>query len=152
LDRFIIDPKAGKVINQRSLGVKKSEFPVVADPKVGENWRYSFLALVDPNVDKNQETVGQIGKYDHKTDSFVVSKLGNNLFPSEPILANGNEDPESGHILSVVFNAEENRSEVWVFDSEHIDQEPICVIPLPEIIPPGFHGRWTPKAFNLPLK
>lgn len=49
---------------------------------------------------------------------------------------------EQGWILTVVYDGEQDRSEVWIFDSEHLDEEPVCRLGLPEVIPIGFHGTW----------
>jgi hypothetical protein len=42
----------------------------------------------------------------------------------------------------VVYDCDRNCSEVWIFNSEHLDQEPIARLELPDVIPMGFHGTW----------
>lgn len=42
----------------------------------------------------------------------------------------------------VVYDGKTNRSEAWIFDSERLDDEPVCKLSLPAVVPLGFHGTW----------
>lgn len=53
-------------------------------------------------------------------------------------------NPDQGWVLTVVYDGDADTSEVWVFDSERLDQEPVCRLSLPQVIPIGFHGTWRP--------
>ncbi len=45
-------------------------------------------------------------------------------------------------MITVVFDGDRECSEVWVFDSDRLEQEPVCRLALPSIVPMGFHGTW----------
>ncbi|MBS9770249.1 carotenoid oxygenase family protein [Trichodesmium erythraeum] len=46
-------------------------------------------------------------------------------------------------MLTVVFDSQYNRSEVWIFDASHLDDEPVCHLVLLGIIPISFHSIWN---------
>jgi len=52
------------------------------------------------------------------------------------------ENHSQGWILTEVFDGDSCSSEVWIFDADHLDAEPICRLALPSVIPFGFHGTW----------
>jgi len=141
-----IDPKKGKLLDAEDLMDIDAEFPSVAEAKIGKKWRYSMFATGssqnDHAVDKQ---IGAIGRYDYKTQNVQTIEFGKDKYISEPSLASSEEDPENGHILSLVYDAASHKSEIWVHDSKTFDEEPICKLALPEVIPLGFHGKWLPK-------
>lgn len=49
-------------------------------------------------------------------------------------------------MLTVVWDGNSEVSEVWVFDSDALDREPICRLGLPGIVPFGFHRTWNPDG------
>jgi all-trans-8'-apo-beta-carotenal 15,15'-oxygenase len=73
---------------------------------------------------------------------MAIADLGANCYPSEPILVPSKDHPEEGWILTVVFDGDTNSSEVRIYQSDRLADEPICRLALPSVIPPGFHGTW----------
>ena len=78
---------------------------------------------------------------------MTISDCGAHHYISETVYAPGEADRGSspndrGWLLSVVFDAEADRSEVWIHDADSDLSEPVCRIALPEVIPLGFHGTW----------
>lgn len=51
-----------------------------------------------------------------------------------------------GWILTVVFDGNTDSSEVWIFDRDKLDGEPVCKLGLPTVVPIGFHGTWKLEA------
>ncbi|MEM9245746.1 MAG: carotenoid oxygenase family protein, partial [Cyanobacteria bacterium P01_F01_bin.153] len=50
-------------------------------------------------------------------------------------------------LLVVVYDGVNHRSQVWVYDgrsSEHLQEGAIAKLQLPSVIPPSFHGTWSP--------
>ncbi len=45
-------------------------------------------------------------------------------------------------LLALWEGGDRECSEVWVFDSDRLDSEPVCRLALPSIVPMGFHGTW----------
>ena len=73
---------------------------------------------------------------------MAIADLGQNCYPSEPILVPYQDDSEQGWLITVVFDGNTEQSEVIIYESEQLDAAPVCRLALPSVIPPGFHGTW----------
>ena len=51
-----------------------------------------------------------------------------------------------GYLLSVVYRADQNRSDLVILDAEQVEREPLATVQLPHRVPGGFHGNWRPAA------
>ena len=49
-------------------------------------------------------------------------------------------------MLTMVYDAAENRSEVQVFDATEITSGPVARVIMPRRVPFGFHGDWVPST------
>lgn len=85
---------------------------------------------------------GAIARFEHQTDTLTIADLGENRYPSEPIHAPDAINPEQGWVLTIVDDGNWETSEVWVFDSNILEGEPVCRFGLPGVIPRSFHGKW----------
>lgn len=135
LARVSLNPQTGKVSNIETLFDRHCEFPIVPQQNVGKSSRYTYLSTVKEGTDISKEILNSIARYDHHTDSITEANFGDNLYPSEPIYANG-------FILTVVYDGNCDSSELWIFDADKLNEEPVCKLSLPSVIPPGFHGTW----------
>ena len=139
-----LNPVAGNVIETHQLLDRFCEFPVVKPHDVGQPAPHTYLSLRRQGVDPAQDWFGAIARFDQTTGELMEADLGENLYPMEPIYAPDAENPNQGWIVTVVYDGTLDRSEVWVFDSDHLDDSPVCRLALPEVIPFGFHGTWKP--------
>ena len=135
LARVSLNPQTGKVSNIETLFDRHCEFPIVPQQNVGKSSRYTYLSTVKEGTDISKEILNSIARFDHQTDSITEANFGENLYPSEPIYANG-------FILTVVYDGDSDCSELWIFDADKLDEKPVCKLSLPSVIPPGFHGTW----------
>ena len=51
-----------------------------------------------------------------------------------------------GFLLSVVYRAEMDRSELLILDAENVSGAPLATVLLPHRVPGGFHGNWRPAS------
>jgi carotenoid cleavage dioxygenase-like enzyme len=93
-------------------------------------------------MDHRREIYSAIARFDCQTQTLIEADLGKNRYPSEPIHAPDALNPEQGWILTIVYDGNSDQSEVWIYDSYALDQEPVCRLQLPQVIPLSFHGRW----------
>ncbi len=139
--RVNLNPQTGKVTAIQQLSDQHCEFPSVPQPNFGQVSRYTYMSAFRPGTDVSQEILNAIARFDHQTDTLITADCGENCYPSEPI-------PVEDWVLTVVYDGNSHSSEVWVFDSDRLDQEPICKLQLPSVIPPSFHGTWKPTYTN----
>lgn len=144
LRQIRLEPRLGRVEEMFQVLSRGCEFPIVPAQQVGQPWRYTYLSVYQQGVDISQELWGTIARFDYQTGNLVEANLGENCYPVKPIYAPDRENPEQGWILTVVFNGNSESSEVWIFDPAHLDDEPICKLALPSVVPIGFHGAWKP--------
>ncbi|PZO37746.1 MAG: hypothetical protein DCF19_17925 [Pseudanabaena frigida] len=136
-----LNPKTGEFLEASQLIDRGSEFPSVAPSQVGQNSRYTYLSIRRLE-DRQTELFGAIARYDYQTNTLTEADLGEDRYPMEPIFAPDSDNPDRGWIVTVVFDGDRECSEVWIFDSDRLDAEPVCRLALPSIVPMGFHGTW----------
>jgi carotenoid cleavage dioxygenase-like enzyme len=137
LSRVTLNPQTGKVTAIEQLLDRHCEFPNVPKPNIGQMSRYTYMSGFRQGTDISQEILNAIARFDHKTQILTEANPGENRYPSEPI-------PVEDWVLTVVYDGNSHRSEVWVYDSDRLDQEPVCQLELPSVIPHSFHGTWKP--------
>lgn len=140
--QMCLNPQTGQFLEMSELCDRGSEFPSVAPAQVGQNSRYTYLSIHRPDAEINQELFGSIARYDNQTNSLTEANLGKNCYPMEPLFAADPTNPEKGYVITVVFDGDRECSEVWLFDSDRLDTEPVCRLALPSVVPMGFHGTW----------
>ncbi|MGA7935172.1 MAG: carotenoid oxygenase family protein [Kovacikia sp.] len=139
-----LDPRLGKVIDLQQVLDRSCEFPVVSLAEVGKPARYTYLNLHRKAADTRRDYFGAIARFDSKTGTLTEADLGENRYPTEPIYAADASDAAQGWILTVVYDGNTDRSEVWIYASDRLDHEPVCRLALPVVVPLGFHGTWKP--------
>ncbi|NEO97649.1 MAG: hypothetical protein F6K58_02860 [Symploca sp. SIO2E9] len=137
-----LNPQTGKVIEMQQVVNRYCEFPVVKPQQLGQPWRYTYLALLRPSAEIGRELPDTIAHFDYQTGTLTETDLGENRYVAEPIYAGDRLNPERGWVLTVVYDGNADKSEVWVFDSDRLQEEPVCRLSLPEVIPLSFHGTW----------
>jgi all-trans-8'-apo-beta-carotenal 15,15'-oxygenase len=137
-----LDPRLGRVIAMEKLCDRSCEFPINDPNEVGQPSRYTYLSVHQQDTDTCSQLFDGIARFDHHTQTLTETSLGNHRYPVEPMYAADALNPDQGWILTVVYDAEADRSEVWVFASDRLDDQPVCRLELPAIVPIGFHGTW----------
>lgn len=144
-----LQPKTGKVLSNVPLLERDCEFPVVSAQTVGQPHQETYLSLHREGADPHQELLfGAIGRYHHATDTLTIADAGENRYPSEPILAPDQDPVHPGWLLTVVYDANQHQSEVWVYQRDKLTENPICRLGLPHVIPHSFHGTWKSENHN----
>lgn len=136
-----LNPQTGEFLETSQVLDRASEFPIVASAQVGKNSRYTYLS-VRHSEDQQTELFDAIARYDYQTNTVTEADLGTNRYPMEPLFAPDPTNPDKGYIITVVFDGNRECSEVWIFDSDRLDAEPVCRLALPSVVPMGFHGTW----------
>lgn len=142
--RVQLNPQTAKVTGIETLLNRTCEFPNVPPQNVGKFSRYSYMSIFREGTDVEGEILNGIARFDHQTGTLSEADLGENRYPCEPLPAQDNQNPEQSWILTVVYDGNTNNSEVWIFESQHLNDEPVCKLGLPSVIPHSFHGTWKP--------
>lgn len=133
-----LKPQTATVTAADLLVDKVCEFPVLA----GEHTTY----LSCHSGEHQGELFDAIARFDAHTRQLTIAPAGPGCYPSEPIYAADAENPDQGWLITVVYSGPADRSEVWIYDCDRIDDGPVCRLVLPQIIPHSFHGTWAAAA------
>jgi len=146
-----LNPKTGKVTKTEQLLDRGCDFPVVSPREVGQANRYTYLSVHRKDVDIRKEVLSaiaqaltcQFARFDSQTNTLEEVQVGENCYASEPIYAIDAYNPDQGWIITVVYDGNIHTSEVWIMNSDRLNESPVCQLQLPSVIPLGFHGTWT---------
>ncbi|MDJ0735280.1 MAG: carotenoid oxygenase family protein [Nostocaceae cyanobacterium] len=142
LTRVQLNPQTAKVTNIETILDRNCEFPIVPPQNLGKVSPHTYLSISRQGTDISKEILNAIARFDHQTATLTEADLGENRYPSEAIYTPNPENPEQGWILTVIYDGNSHSSEVWVFDADRLDAEPICRLALPSVIPHSFHSTW----------
>lgn len=122
---------------------KPGEFPQWDPRRTGFPTRYIFEACMyrpdSPFFDAVQRIDGQTGE-------VIAHWLGDGRYTSETMfIPNSELGPEEGYLISMVFNAALQKSEVVIFDAQSLEE--VAVVPLRNHVPFGFHCGYSQELF-----
>jgi carotenoid cleavage dioxygenase len=141
LDRWVIDPIARRVTETR-IDDRPQEFPR-HDPRVGlHRHRYGYTSEVHyDGVNLHGATL----KVDVDTGTTQAHDYGRGRGGAEPVFVPKADSTaeDAGWILSVVYDATTDTSELCILDAEDIAGPEVARIHLPQRVPYGFHGNWV---------
>lgn len=136
--RWTIDLASG-VVREEQLDDRAAEFPRIDDRLAGLDSRYGHVTV-------SRET-GALVRYDLHTGASAVHEFGPGRTPSEASFAAADENPGGdGYLMTYVFDAAENRSDLVILDAGDLAGDPLATIQLPRRVPYGFHGNWLPDV------
>ena len=157
LDRWIIDPVAGKVTQQR-LDDRFQEFPRVDDRVISRQHRYGYStaiaallqAVVSPAGDRNGgshplEIGNLLLKHDLMSRTTETHDFGRSAAAGEPVFAPVSRDAgeDDGYVMTFVHDLDRDATDLVILASQDFTGEPVARVHLPVRVPLGFHGSWV---------
>jgi carotenoid cleavage dioxygenase len=141
LVRWTLDRARGRV-TERVLDDHGGEFPRLDDRRGGQNYRYAYTA----HWWGDGVSSGPAYKHDVRSERTEVHDFGPGQASLEPLFVprSGASDEDDGYIISYVFNAGRNASDVVLLSAQDFAGPPLAVVELPVRVPFGFHGNWVP--------
>ncbi|HEX6569902.1 MAG TPA: carotenoid oxygenase family protein [Acidimicrobiales bacterium] len=141
LERWTLDP-ASTTAKTETLDDHPQEFPRIDERLTGRPHRYGYAAGFGDGVEH-----GPAFKHDLGTGAVSVHEYGPGRVTLEPLFVPRSGDGEDdGWVMSYVYDATTDRSDVVVLDARDFTGDPVATIHLPVRVPFGFHGSWIPDA------
>lgn len=143
LQRWRVDPVAHKV-GVTDVDDRGVEFPRVDDVVAGRPYRYGYCVEVALDDGRGTTSFPGLIRYDLAKSEAVHRDFGPGRSPGEPIFVradDGHSDDE-GWVLTMVYDAERDTSDLVILDGTSLGSKPEAVIHLPARVPYGFHGSW----------
>jgi carotenoid cleavage dioxygenase len=148
LVRWTLDLTSG-TLKQEALDDRMIEFPRLDERRAGLSYRYGYAAGAG-EVDSGVPLLGTnaVLRYDVASFACESHELGANSATGEPVFVPRDESAAEGEgfLLSVVYRAETDRSELLILDAENVSAAPLATVALPHRVPVGFHGNWRPAS------
>lgn len=145
LERWRVDPLAQKVTTTVTDD-RYIEFPRIDETLAGRSYRYGYC--VEMARHSRADSFDALIRYDLARDLSARWDPGVGRSPGEPVFVrdlDGRADDE-GWVLSIVYDAGSDRSDLVILDGSSFGREPEAVVHLPARVPFGFHGSWIPLA------
>lgn len=141
LTRWAFDLQQKK-ISELQLDSQFAEFPRFDERYTGLRYQHGFVSANTHNL--ISEEFNAIIHYDLKYQTQKICDFGLNNIPSEPVFVprHKNSAEGDGFILTVVYQAAKNTSDLYILDAMNIDKKPLAIAHLPHRVPLGFHGNW----------
>ena len=141
LARWTLDRRRG-TLSERMLDARPGEFPRINDRRSGLPYRYAYTA----HWWGDRLSTAPAYKHDVIHGRTEVHNFGSGCATMEPMFVarDGATDEDDGYIMSVVYNAERDASELVILSAQDFTGSPLAVIELPVRVPFGFHGGWIP--------
>lgn len=132
VERQLVDPRC-------------CEFPTLHPHCVGRPYRYVYMGAA--HAPKGNAPLQAILKLDWETADRHLWSAAPRGFVSEPVFVPRSQSTaeDDGWLLTLVFNAERERSEVVILDAQTM--QPVARLGLKHHVPYGLHGSFTSHCF-----
>ncbi|QQS13524.1 MAG: carotenoid oxygenase family protein [Rhodospirillales bacterium] len=132
---------------EEALDDRPGEFPRLDERFAMNDYRHGYMALGRVTEAGRDRGAGEgLGHVDLRTGRTAqwLPALGDAA--GEPVFVPRSESAAEGDgwVLSVVYRAAENRSDLAVFDATDVGAGPVALAHLSHRVPAGFHGNWRP--------
>jgi carotenoid cleavage dioxygenase len=154
LDRWTIDPAAGKVIQDR-LDDRHQEFPRVDDRVISRPHRYGYSAVIG-QVDRATVSLsGDFGdaafanallKHDLAHGTTEAHEFGRDATAGEAVFvpASPGAAEDDGYVMAFIHDPERGAADLVILAAQDFGGPEVARVHLPARIPLGFHGSWIP--------
>ncbi|MEV4354743.1 carotenoid oxygenase family protein [Nonomuraea sp. NPDC004186] len=153
LDRWTIDPAAGKVRRTR-LDDRPQEFPRMDERRTGRPYRYGYtsaardlhdvLYRADSELEDlpDQAFDNTLIKHDLVRGTQEWRQFGRGAYVGEPAFVASGAAEDDGYVLALVNNETRGAADLMILSAQDFTGEPVATVHLPARVPLGFHGSW----------
>ena len=154
LDRWIIDPVAGKVTAQR-IDDRGQEFPRTDARVTTKPHRYGYSAVIGEVSQATAPLSGDFAdeafanallKHDLVQGTTAAHEFGRDATAGEAVFAAASPDAaeDDGYVIAFVHDPDRGAADLVILAAQDFTGAPVARVHLPARIPLGFHGSWIP--------
>jgi len=139
LTRLRVDLASGKVETQSFAAGTANEFPTINPAYVGRRHRFAYIAC-NP-ADRTLGLQQQIARIDVDSGTVAIHDFGPDGYPGEAVfIPTGGGTEEDGTLVTLVFDANTQRSVLVGLDARDVAAKPLFTARLRHHVPFGLHG------------
>jgi carotenoid cleavage oxygenase len=151
LDRWTINLATGAVSTE-CRDDRPQEFPRINEALLGGRHRFGYAVGIDGGflADGTSEMSSALYKHDYATGSSVVAPLDPDLligemsFVPNPARDSGDSAEDDGILIGYGYQRSRDEGQLLLLDAQTC--ESVATVHLPQRVPMGFHGNWSPRA------
>jgi carotenoid cleavage oxygenase len=151
LDRWTINLATGAVSTE-CRDDRPQEFPRINEALLGGRHRFGYAVGIDGGflADGSSEMSSALYKHDYATGSSVVAPLDPDLligemsFVPNPARDSGDSAEDDGILIGYGYHRSRDEGQLLLLDAQTC--ESVATVHLPQRVPMGFHGNWSPRA------
>ncbi|MBK8257240.1 MAG: carotenoid oxygenase family protein [Polyangiaceae bacterium] len=143
LVRLTLNVVTGR-LTERVLDDTACEFPVVDPRYATRRHTVGWVAA------RKQPTCGRgffnsIGYVRYDLGEVKYKTFGPSQYTNEPLFIPHNSQAAEGvgYLITTVYNADTDKSDLVLLDAQNPDAAPVAVVRIPRRVPYGFHGTWV---------
>ena len=141
LTRLRVDLATGKVENQSLAAGGANEFPTINPSDVGKRYRYAYIAC-NP-ADRKQGLQQQVARVDVESGAVTTHDFGAHGYVGEPLFVPTGSAEDEGVVVTLVFDAAEQRSAIVGLDARDLAAKPLFTARLKHHVPYPLHGFFS---------
>lgn len=145
LDRWTINLDTGAV-HYESRDDRPQEFPKINESLLGRKHRFGYTVGVSGGImgDAQGVTSTSLYKHDYATGSSLTAPLDRQLVVGEMTFVPrpGGRDEDDGVLIGLAHHRGLDEGQLVILDAATC--ESVATVHLPQRVPMGFHGNWTP--------
>lgn len=141
-ERWICDPHAGKV-ERRVIDAMPQEFPRCDERRTGKPYRFAYTVSLDEG---RRPPINGVIAHDLETGERRAHDFGAGCIPGEFVFVPRSADAaeNDGWLMGYVLDQKRGHTDLVLLDAGDVTAAPVAVVPLPQLVPLGFHGNWIP--------
>jgi all-trans-8'-apo-beta-carotenal 15,15'-oxygenase len=138
LTRLRVDLGTGKVDSRRWVTGSANEFPTINLTYAGKRHRYAYIACGP--ADRAHGLQQQLARIDADSGTVTTHDFSPNGYPGEPLFISTGASEDDGVIVTLVFDAAEQRSAIVGLDARDLAGKPLFTARLDHHVPYPLHG------------
>jgi carotenoid cleavage dioxygenase len=148
LDRWTINLSTGAVSSERRDD-RSQEFPRINETRLGARHRFGYAVGLDGGfLDAGRTKLSTaLYKHDYLTGSSAVAPLDPALLIGEMSFVPGpgadTDAEDDGVLIGYGYHRSRDEGQLVLLDAQTC--EPMATVHLPQRVPMGFHGNWSPR-------
>jgi carotenoid cleavage dioxygenase len=150
LVRWTFDPKgSSRRFSETPLDDHPGEFPRLDERFTGLPYRHGyFQAGAVTDAGEGRPARNGLAHIDHASGDVTLWRPGSGDYCGEPVFVplHPTAHEGEGFLLSVIFRAATQCSDLAVFDARRVADGPLALAHLSHRVPAGFHGNWRDAA------
>lgn len=147
LVRLTIDLASGHVTSRGFDTGNANEFPRINPQRGTRPYRYAYIANNRAGEDVGLQRC--VTRVDMENGRTVSHDVGTDRYVGEPVFipARADGDEDDGVVVTLVFDAPANRTDIVGLDARDLAAKPLFTARLKHHVPFSLHGYFTPRLF-----